>query len=101
MGDEVVDLSKENDGLKNEIDKRWLEESKAKLSKQIDDEKRANLKMSRMTEQWKNFKKTYISYNKLWNSEFVNIFSKRDKLQDLKIKQSKLGCMILMKKMKK
>ena len=26
----------------------------------------------------------YISYNKLWESEFDGIVSKRDKLQDLK-----------------
>ena len=32
----------------------------------------------------------YISYNKLWESEFDNIVSKRDKLQDLNINQSKL-----------
>ena len=29
----------------------------------------------------------YVSYNKLWESEFDNIVSKRDKLQDLKINQ--------------
>ena len=32
----------------------------------------------------------YISYNKLWESEFDNILSKRDKLQDLNINQLKL-----------
>ena len=32
----------------------------------------------------------YISYNKLWESEFDNIVSKRDKLQDLNINQIKL-----------
>ena len=32
----------------------------------------------------------YISYNKLWESDFDNIVSKRDKLQDLKINQLKL-----------
>ena len=32
----------------------------------------------------------YISYNKLWESEFDNIVSKRDKLQDLNINQLKL-----------
>ena len=32
----------------------------------------------------------YISYNKLWESEFVGIVSKRDKLQDLNINQLKL-----------
>ena len=32
----------------------------------------------------------YISYNKLWESEFDGIVSKRDKLQDLYINQLKL-----------
>ena len=32
----------------------------------------------------------YISYNKLWESEFESIVSKRDKLQDLNINQLKL-----------
>ena len=31
-----------------------------------------------------------ISYNKLWESEFVGIVSKRDKLQDLNVNQLKL-----------
>ena len=33
---------------------------------------------------------TYISYNKLWESEYVGIVSNRDKLQDLNINQLKL-----------
>ena len=32
----------------------------------------------------------YITYNKLWESEFDGIVSKRDKLQDLNINQLKL-----------
>ena len=32
----------------------------------------------------------YISYNKLWESEFDDIVSKRDKLQDLNINKLKL-----------
>ena len=32
----------------------------------------------------------YISYNKLWESEFDNIVSRRDKLQDMNINQLKL-----------
>ena len=32
----------------------------------------------------------YLSYNKLWESEFDGIVSKRDKLQDLNINQLKL-----------
>ena len=54
MGDDIVELSTENDALKNKIgsyDKRWLEESKLKLLKEIDGEKRANIIMSRMKKQ--------------------------------------------------
>ena len=54
MGDDIVDLSTENDALKSKIgdyNEKWLEESKAKLLKEIDDEKRANLIMSRMKKQ--------------------------------------------------
>ena len=42
MGDDNVELSTENDALKNKIgsyDEKWLEESKANLLKQIDDKK--------------------------------------------------------------
>ena len=54
LGDDIVDLSTENDALKNKIgdyDEKWLEESKTKLLKDIDDEKRANIIMSRMKKQ--------------------------------------------------
>ena len=54
MGDDISELSTENDALKNKIgsyDERWLEESKAKLLKEIDDEKRANTIMSMMKKQ--------------------------------------------------
>ena len=54
MGDDIVELSTENDALKNKIcsyDERWLEESKLRLLKEIDDEKRANIIMSRMKKQ--------------------------------------------------
>ena len=55
MGDDdIVDLSTENDALKSktgDYDGKWLEESKNNLLKQIDDEKRANLIMSRMKKQ--------------------------------------------------
>ena len=52
--DDIVELSTENDALKNKIgsyDEKWLEESTARLLQQIDDEKRANLIMSRMKKQ--------------------------------------------------
>ena len=54
MGDNTVELSVENESLKSQIgeyDERWLQESKAKLLKEIDNEKRANLIMSRMNKQ--------------------------------------------------
>ena len=40
----------------------------------------------------------YISYNKLWESEFDNIVSKRDKLQDLNINSLKLEVLDTYKK---
>ena len=54
MGNDIVDLSTEKDTLKNQIgnyDEKWLEESKAKLIKDMDDAKRANFIMSRMKKQ--------------------------------------------------
>ena len=54
LGDDIVDLSTENDALKDKIgdyDEKWLEESKLKLLKEIDDEKRANIIMSRIKKQ--------------------------------------------------
>ena len=51
MGDDIVELYTENESLKSKIgsyDEKRLEESKAKLLKQIDDEKRANIIMCRM-----------------------------------------------------
>ena len=42
LGDEIVDLSTENDALKEKIgdyDEKWLQESKEKLLKDIDDKK--------------------------------------------------------------
>ena len=54
LGDDIVEFSTENDALKNKIgsyDEKWLEESKNKMLKQIDDEKRATLIMSRMKKQ--------------------------------------------------
>ena len=49
LGVDIVELSTENDALKNKIgsyDEKWLEGSKTKVLKQIDDEKSANLIMS-------------------------------------------------------
>ena len=54
LGDDIIELSTENDVLKNQIgeyDQKWLEESKTKLLKDINDKKRADLIMSRMKKQ--------------------------------------------------
>ena len=54
LGDDIVELSAKNEAVKNKIgeyDEKWLQECKDKLLKQIDDEKRANLFMARMTKQ--------------------------------------------------
>ena len=54
LGDDIVELSRENDALKHKtgsFDEKRLEESKAELWKQIGDEERANLIMSRMKKQ--------------------------------------------------
>ena len=54
LGDDIIELSTENDVLKNQIgeyDEKWLQESKAKLLKDINDKKRADLIMTRMKKQ--------------------------------------------------
>ena len=54
MGDDIVELSVEKESLKSQIvdkDEKWLQESKAKLLKEIDDKKRAKLIMSGMKKQ--------------------------------------------------
>ena len=54
MGDDIIVLSKKGYASKSKIgfyDEKWLEELKANLLKQIDDEKRSNLIMSRMKKQ--------------------------------------------------
>ena len=43
----------------------------------------------------------YISYNKLWESEFDGFVSKRDKLQDININQLKLKVHDIYKKEEK
>ena len=66
LGDDILELSTENDALKNKIgsyDEKWLEESKNKKLKQIDDEKRANLIMSRMKKQMKKQQLSYFCTN--------------------------------------
>ena len=54
MGEDIVDLSVENESLKNQIgeyDEKWLQESKVDLLKEIEDEKKANLIMFRKKKQ--------------------------------------------------
>ena len=56
IDDCVVELPTENRSLKNKIgsyDEKWLEESQAEPLKEVDDEKRENLNMSRMENQMK------------------------------------------------
>ena len=68
MGDDIVKLSTKNEHLNNKVgfyDGKWLGESKAKLLKQIDVEKRANLFMSRMEKQMKKqYWMAYINFDK-------------------------------------
>ena len=52
--DDIIELTVENDTLKSQIgnyNQKWLDESKAKLLKDINDEKRANIIMTRMKKQ--------------------------------------------------
>ena len=68
LGDDIVELSTENDALKNKkgtYDEKWLEETKNKMLKQIDDEKRANLVMSRMKKQTEKQLISYFCTNKI------------------------------------
>ena len=54
MGDDIVELCTENESSKIKLgfyDKKWLEESKAKLLKPFTDEKRAKLIISRLEKQ--------------------------------------------------
>ena len=56
MGDDIVELSTENETLKKTIDdydQKWLEKSETKLSKQTDEDKRGSLILSRLKKQMK------------------------------------------------
>ena len=56
-GDDIGELSTQSETTKNQFcdyDENWLEESEVKLLRQIDDEKKANLIMSRMKKQMEN-----------------------------------------------
>ena len=58
LSNDIVELTTETDALKKNrvYYEKWLEESKARLLQQIDDEKRANLVMSEWKNRWKNDK---------------------------------------------
>ena len=94
LDDDIVELSTENDSLQDKTcsyDVKYLEEPKAKLLKQTDDEKEQNYLCLEWKNSWINFKKVaYVSYKKLWESKFDNIVSKRDRLQNLNNIQLKL-----------
>ena len=65
MADDMVELSMEKESLKNKIgsyDEKWLGELKATLLKQFDDDKRANLILSRMEKQ----RKEQSIFNGIW-----------------------------------
>ena len=55
MGDDIVEIFTENESLKKNRLWRWkmLQKSKAKPSKHIDDENRANIILSRMEKRMK------------------------------------------------
>ena len=56
MVDDIVEIFTGNESLENKyrsFDEKWLEESKTKMSRQIDDEERAKLIMARMEKQKK------------------------------------------------
>ena len=60
MGDDMVELFTANESLKTKLgsrDERWLEEMEAKLLKQFVEEKMANLFMTRMEKNEKQYKR--------------------------------------------
>ena len=74
MVDDIVEKSMKNDSLRKEMgsyDGKWLEITKAKLLKQFDDKKKANLILSRMQKQMKRQKVNIGIYN-LWRSDFYS-----------------------------
>ena len=94
MVDDRVKLSTENETLKiknSSNGEEWLDESKAKLLKQIDEQKRAILIMSRMKKQMnEKYQMAFISCNKFSESDFDNIVSSKDRVKDVSIKQFKI-----------
>ena len=111
LGDDTIELSVENDALKNQIgdyDQKWLEESKAKLLKDINDEKRANLIMSRMKKQMRKKIKRLLLFKWLiyhiTNSGKVKsivLFLKEINYKVLVLVHENSKYMIIIKKMKK
>ena len=91
LDDDIVELSTENESLKNEIgsyDEKSLQKSKSEQLKQIDHEKRVNIVMSRMEKQMeKELQTTYICYDTLWKSEFYNNVSAKNRVQNIDFNQ--------------
>ena len=80
--DDIVELTTKNDALKIKIgayNGKWLHDSKRKLLKEIDDEKRANLNITRMKKKTdeKTFKKWLILVIKIYGKpNLVTSFQK-------------------------
>ena len=80
MGVDIVELHREIESLKNKFgsyDDKWLEESKTRFLQQIDDEKRANLLMSRK-------KKHRKALNKLLILVIINYLNQNSMVSFLK-----------------
>ena len=81
IGDDIVELSTENESLKNQLgdyDEKWLQESEAKLLKQMDVEKITNLIMSRMEKQIKNKNKGLILIMIIYGeTNFITLFPEK------------------------
>ena len=105
LGDGKVELFTEKASMKNKrvsYDKKWFENSKAKLLRQFVDEKRAKLIMSRMKKQMKKqYQMAYINYVKVWCSVFLNIVSAEDRVQFMNPNQLKLKVKVIFRKMSK
>ena len=94
MGGDIFEISTKNESLRNKrgfCDEKLLEESKAKLLKQIEDEKKSifNYVQNGKTDE-KTILLAYISYDKSWRSESYNNVSAKDRVQDNNLNQLKL-----------
>ena len=86
-----MELSGENEPLKDKIgsnDKKWLEVSMANFLKQFNEEKRANLFVSRLEKQMKKIYMAYERSDKFWRNELNNTVSTKDRVQDIYLNQT-------------